>query len=551
MINSISLSNFKGDMFGGLSAAIVSMPLALAFGVASGAGAAAGVYGALFVGLFAALFGGTKTLISEPTGPMTVVFTVVVSDLIAAYPEQGLAMAFTVVMMAGVVQITLSTLKLGRYITMIPYSVISGFMSGIGCILILLQIAPLLGTTSPEPGVIGTIANLSVILSQISYPEITIATISLAILFFTPDRIKKSVPPQLIALIFVSVLSTLLYGANDISRIGDINIGLPSLVAPTFTDEMLRKMLIDAMILGTLGCIDSMLTSLIADNLTKDDHDSDRELRGQGIGNLMSGLFGGLPGAGATMGTVVNIQAGGQTITSGVIRVVVLFIACFLLADLLAHIPSALLAAIALKVGVDILDWSFIKRAKNASLNTSLIMYLVLLLTVFVDLILAVGIGLFIANIVTIERLSYAQRRGIKTITDTDEELRLSDDEKQVFSRLKDELLMVYLSGPMMFGLSRALSKQHRIISRYKYVVMDLSDVSFIDDTIALTIENAIADAIDAKVTLLLVRPTGEVGEKLTKLGVIDLLPNEQIFEQRNGAFKWLDARLQHSTISG
>jgi len=543
MLNLPTTKNLKGDAFGGVSAAIVSLPLALAFGVASGAGAAAGVYGALLVGLFASLFGGTKTLISEPTGPMTVVFTVVIADMLARHPEQGMAMAFTVVMMAGVVQIILSSLKLGRYITMIPYSVISGFMSGIGCILILLQLGPLIGAKAPEPGVMGTITNLNSIFAQFSYQEISIALVSLGILFLTPKAIAKKVPPQLIALIVVSVLSMVLFNKADISRIGDIDIGLPTFYFPTFSDVLLREMFIDAMILGTLGCIDSMLTSLIADNLTKEDHDSDKELRGQGLGNLFSGMFGGLPGAGATMGTVVSIQAGGKTITAGVIRVVVLCIACFALADLLALVPSALLAAIALKVGVDILDWSFIKRAKNASRHTSMIMYLVLLLTVFVDLILAVGIGLFIANIITIEKLSYAQRDGIKTITDTDDELRLTPEEKTVFNRLKNKLLMVYLSGPMMFGLSRALSRQHRILARYEYVVMDLSDVSFIDDTIALTIENAISDAMEAKVTLLLVHPTGEVGDKLARLGVTDLLPQNQIFDTRPQAFTWLDSK--------
>ena len=181
MLNLPTTKNLKGDAFGGVSAAIVSLPLALAFGVASGAGAAAGVYGALLVGLFAALFGGTKTLISEPTGPMTVVFTVVIADMLARHPEQGMAMAFTVVMMAGVVQILLSSLKLGRYITMIPYSVISGFMSGIGCILILLQLGPLIGAKAPEPGVMGTITNLDSIFAQLSYQEISIALVSLEI----------------------------------------------------------------------------------------------------------------------------------------------------------------------------------------------------------------------------------------------------------------------------------------------------------------------------------------------------------------------------------
>lgn len=543
MINIPTTKNLRGDTFGGLSAAIVSLPLALAFGVASGAGAAAGVYGAVLIGLFATLFGGTKTLISEPTGPMTVVFTVVIADMMASHPEQGMTMAFTVVMMAGVVQLLLSKLQLGRYITMMPYSVISGFMSGIGCILILLQLGPLLGVKAPEPGALGTLSNIDVIFANISLPEMFIAALSLAILFLTPKKVSQRVPAQLIALIAVSVLSLLIFNHGDISRIGEINIGLPTLQVPTVSMELLDEMLVDALILGTLGCIDSMLTSLIADNLTKEDHDSDKELTGQGIGNLVSGLLGGLPGAGATMGTVVNIQAGGRTVTSGVIRVAALIVAAFLLTDWLELVPTALLAAIAFKVGIDILDWSFIKRAHKVSRHTSMIMYLVLFVTIFVDLIMAVGIGLFIANIVTIEKLSVAQKRGIKTITDTDDELRLTKEEYSVFSRFKDKLLLVYLSGPMMFGLSRAMSRQHRILSRYEIVIMDLTDVPFIDDTIALTMENAIVEAMELGITLLFVYPKNEVGEKLDKLGVTDLVPEQQRFTSRKKAFAWLDAK--------
>lgn len=542
MINLPTTKNLRGDAFGGLSAAIVSLPLALAFGVASGAGAAAGVYGAVLIGLFATLFGGTKTLISEPTGPMTVVFTVVIAELLANNPENGMAMAFTVVMMAGVVQLVLSKLQLGKYITMMPYSVISGFMSGIGCILILLQLGPLLGVKAPEPGAAGTLNNLGYIFSNISWPEVIIAAMSLAVLFLTPKKISQKIPAQLLALVGVSIFSLVVFNHSDVSRIGEINIGLPQIYWPTFDYNMLDDMLVDALILGTLGCIDSMLTSLIADNLTKEDHDSDKELTGQGLGNLVSGFLGGLPGAGATMGTVVNIQAGGKTVTSGVIRVIALCIAAFLLTDWLELVPTALLAAIAFKVGLDILDWSFIKRAHLVSRHSSMIMYLVLFVTIFVDLIMAVGIGLFIANIVTIEKLSAAQTRSIKTITDTDDELRLTKEEQSVFARFKDQLLLVYLSGPMMFGLSRAMSKQHRVLSQYKIVVMDLTDVPFIDDTIALTMENAIAEAIDLGVTLLFVYPKNEVGEKLDKIGVTELVPEEQRFNSRKAAFAWLDS---------
>ena len=186
LLNHISTNNIKGDLFGGVTAAIVALPLALAFGVASGAGAAAGLWGAVIVGLFAALFGGTPTLISEPTGPMTVVMTAVIASLTASDPENGLAMAFTVVMLAGVFQIVFGFLRLGRYITQMPYTVISGFMSGIGIILIILQLGPFLGQAIPKGGVMGTLSVLPQLVGSARPIEVGLALLTLAILWFTP-----------------------------------------------------------------------------------------------------------------------------------------------------------------------------------------------------------------------------------------------------------------------------------------------------------------------------------------------------------------------------
>ncbi len=339
LFNYFSQSALRGDLLGGLTAAIVSLPMALTFGVASGAGAEAGIYGALLVGLFAALFGGTPTLISEPTGPMTVVMATVMTTLIAANPEKGMAMAFTVVMMAGGFQIIFGSLKLGRYITQMPYSVISGFMSGIGLILIIIQLAPFTGSAAPAGGVIGTLTELPDILRQVDPVELLLGVLTLSILLFTPKRFTRVIPPHLIALVGVSILSVWVFSGSSIQRIGEISIGLPSIVLPEFTATEVTAMIIDAMVLGMLGCIDSMLTSVIADNLTRTEHKSDKELIGQGLGNIMSGLFGGLPGAGATMGTVVNIQSGARSAFSGVFRVVFLLIAVFGASGLIEKIP--------------------------------------------------------------------------------------------------------------------------------------------------------------------------------------------------------------------
>lgn len=273
--------NFKGDIFGGVTTAIISLPLALAFGVASGAGAEAGLWGAIMVGLFASLFGGSNTLISEPTGPMTVIMTAVLTSMMAKYPETGMAMTFTVVMMAGAFQILLGTLKMGKYVTLMPYSVISGFMSGIGVILIILQLSPLLGHAAPTGGVLGTLSALPETISNLKFNELFLGLLTLGILFFFPKKYRKYVPAQLVALVAVTLLSVMLFDTEDIRRIGEIPAGLPSLVAPHIDPDMFVEMVIDALVLGTLGCIDTLLTAVIGDSLTRKEHDSDKELRGQ------------------------------------------------------------------------------------------------------------------------------------------------------------------------------------------------------------------------------------------------------------------------------
>jgi len=539
--NKLNLSNFRGDLLGGLTAAIVSLPMALTFGIASGVGAEAGLYGAILIGLFASLFGGTPTLISEPTGPMTVVMASVVAGLIAANPDNGLVMAFTVVMMAGLFQILFGALKLGKYITLMPYSVVSGFMSGIGVILIILQLAPALGQAPPSGGVLGTLLNIPSIISDIDPYELMLFVITLGCLFFTPRSIRMRFPPQLLALIGMTLLAAFVsqYNQNiDIRMIGQIDASLPSFVLPTFSLMQLQTMLIDAMVLGMLGCIDSMLTSVIADNMTRTEHDSNKELIGQGLGNIVSGMFGGLPGAGATMGTVVNIQAGGKTPLSGVIRVVILLVAIFGLANLIQHIPLAVLAAIALKVGVDILDWSYIKRAHQVSSQSSMIMYGVLFLTVFVDLIVAVGIGVFIANILAIERLSKMAEDNILAMSDVDDKLPLDANQRNLLDQQNGRTLYFYLSGAMIFGVSKALAREHKNITLHDAVIFDLEDVQLIDATIRLSIENMIKEALELGKGVFLVVKSGHVENAMQKLNLHSLLPDHHIGKCRTEALE-------------
>jgi len=534
VFNEIGLHNIRGDVFGGITAAVIALPMALAFGVASGAGAEAGLYGAILVGLFASLFGGSPTLISEPTGPMTVIFTAVIAKLIASDPANGMAMAFTVVIMAGMFQILFGALRLGKYVTLMPYSVVSGFMSGIGIILIILQIGPLLGQPSPTGGVPAILENLPELIAGIRPEETVLALVTIAILFLMPIKFKRYVPSQLLALIIGTLISITLLHAGEIRRIGEIPTGLPEFQLPVFSTEQWQIMLLDAIVLGMLGCIDALLTSVIADSLTRKQHNSDKELIGQGIGNVMSGLFGGLPGAGATMGTVVSIQSGARTALSGLLRAAILIVVVIWAADLTATIPLAVLAGIALKVGIDIIDWGFLKRAHHLSGKGALITYGVVALTVFVDLIAAVGIGLFVANVMTVTRLSELQADDVKAVTDPDKtDLPLTPYEHDLLETAAGKVLLLHLRGNMLFGVSRAISRKNSQVEGCQALVIDLKDVVHLGVSSALALEETMLDMIRAGRSVYLVGAEGQPRERLEKLGILEQIPTENMTDKR------------------
>jgi SulP family sulfate permease len=510
--------SWKGDLFGGLTTAVVSLPMALAFGVASGAGPQAGLYGAILVGFFAALFGGSRVLISEPTGPMTVVMTAVITNLIATNPDNGLAMAFAVVLVAGLTQLFLGLCRLGRYITLMPYSVISGFMSGIGILLIILQLYPLFGLPNPAGGALGAISGLPHLFSAIDWWEFALAACALLVLFGFPASWRKKCPPHLIALVVGTLLSVTLLAHGDFRRIGEIPMGLPQFAFPLFTAEQLSLILMEGMILGLLGCIDTLLTAMIADSLTRQHHDSNRELIGQGVANMVSSCFGGLPGAGATMGTVVNIQVGGVSPVSALLRALILLLIILALAPLLASVPLAVLAAIAFKVGYDILDWSFLKRAHRVSWTATGIMYGVMALTVFVDLVAAVGLGVFIANLLTIDRLSRLQSSKIKLLDTSDMELTLPPEERELFRQGEGKIDILHLSGPMIFGVAKAISAQQNALPGSRCLILDLTDVPLLSTTVVLALENLVRDARSQNVTVFVCAGAPEVRQRLTTL---------------------------------
>ena len=539
MLNRINANNLRGDAFGGLTAAVVALPMALAFGVAATGDPAPGLWGAVIIGLVASLFGGTPTLISEPTGPMTVVFTSVILSLTSTAPdkETAMAMAFTVVILAGIFQILFGVFRLGRYVTQMPYTVISGFMSGIGAILVILQLPAFFGQEA-SGGVIGTLTSLPTLIAGIQPMELTLALITVAILWLTPSGIKKFCPPQLLALVLGTLLSITLFQDAGLKTIPAFNAELPTLQIPNYSGGQIRLMFVDAAVLGMLGCIDALLTSVVADSLTRTEHDSNKELVGQGFANIASGLFGGLPGAGATMGTVVNIQAGGRSALSGLIRALILMVVVLAAAPLASTIPLAVLAGIALKVGIDIIDWDFLQRAHHLSVKAAVITYGVIALTVLVDLITAVGIGVFVANVLTIDRMSALQSRKVKTISTADDDVELSSEEQQLLDQASGKVLLFQLAGPMIFGVAKAIAREHNAIGNCRVVVFDLSEVSHMGVTAAIALENAVKEAIEVGREVFLVGASGSTEKRLEKMKLLERLPEQNIGSDRLTALR-------------
>ncbi len=525
LVHGLNFRNLRGDLFGGLTAAIVALPLALAFGVSVSPedGAIMGLYGAVFIGFFAALFGGTPSQISGPTGPMTVVMATVFSTFVSKDPNTGVAIAFTVVMMGGVFQILFGLLRLGKYITLIPYTVISGFMSGIGFIILFLEIGPFFGHQGSAK-VIESLQKFSEYANNANPVAMGLAILTLVIVFGSPAKLNRIIPSPLLALVVCTLISVFIFPDSGIPVIGKIPMGLPKPQFPRFELDQMRDMVGYGLMLATLGSIDSLLTSLVADNVTRTTHDSDKELIGQGIGNLLAGLFGGLPGAGATMRTVINVRAGGKTPISGMVHALVLLVIVLGAGKLTENIPNAVLAGILIKVGIDIIDWSFIKRAHTISMRATGLMYVVLFLTVFVDLITAVAVGVFCANLLTLKRLTDLQAKEVRAVTSPDgnhHKLGLSLAEELILSRGQGRILLFHLGGPMSFGAAKAISQQMSIVENYDVLILEFNEVPYVGVTATLAIENMVKEAYERRRTVYLVGAIGAVENRLRRLKIL------------------------------
>jgi len=455
--------NTRGNVFGGLTAGVVALPLALAFGEQTEMGAIAGLYGAIALAIVASVFGGTKTQISGPTAPMTVVSAVVIADAIAYMGsfEQAIPLIIATFLLAGVIQIGMGLLGIGKYVRYMPYPVVSGFMSGIGVIIVITQLFPFLGVAAPAGGPMGTIHSLDTIPDVINPASVAVALITIAIIYGLP-RITKAVPSSLVALIVVSVGAFVLLDAGSILRIssrGPIPTGLPQLqlgfVAILGDLSHLAVIIEYAITLAALGAIDSLLTSLVADNMTKTRHDSNRELVGQGIGNMAAALIGGLPGAGATMRTVINIKSGGTSPLSGVVAGGFLLAVLLGLGSLVGQIPNAVLAGILITVGIGIVDYKGLRHLTEVPRADATVMVIVLLLTVFVDLLVAVGSGMVLAALLFMKNISdvIEHRTVTAPLSEFSREIPWAD-EGDLVARRGDKVFIKHLDGPLFFGFA-------------------------------------------------------------------------------------------------
>lgn len=481
------MNNIKNDVFAGITVAVVALPLALAFGVASGAGAIAGLYGAIILGFFAAAFGGTPTQISGPTGPMTVV----VAAAVATFPND-LSSVMTVIFLAGIMQISFGIVGIGKWIKYIPYPVISGFMCGIGVIIIILQINPFLGVDG-FGSIVYTLTHLFETIDKASYEAIIVASISLAIMFLTPKRVSKIVPSALIALVAVTYFS--IFMNYNIKTIGEIPMGLPEFIFPISFDILqLSTILTLAITLSLLASIDSLLTSVVADSKTKTKHDPKKELIGQGIGNMICSFFGAIPGAGATMRTVININSGATTRLSGMVHSITLLLIVLFLAPLASKIPLAVLSGILIKVGFDILDYKFLKILNKISRQNLIIAITVFLLTIFVDLIMAVGVGITISSIMAIYQVS--KNTQIKTARS-----KVSFD----IDIENNDIQIIKINGSLFFATASFLEEKLEKLKNSKKIIIDCKNVSFFDISAIFTLEEIIEKFKDNDLEIILV----------------------------------------------
>lgn len=609
-------SHIRGDLFGGITAGIVALPLALAFGLQSGLGAAAGLYGAIFIAFFAALFGGTNTQISGPTAPMTAVSMVIISGIVVANEgdvEKALPAILMVFILAGLMQIALGFVKVGNYIRFIPYPVVSGFMSGIGVIILITQLLPMLGyypkedaafvdkfkpeaeevilqrileeevaedilvledfeetiqratMITPEQinkeaqalggsyssGVIGALRMVPTALKNINYTDFILCLLTLIIIYGF-KRITKAVPSSLVALIVITIGAY--FFLPSYRKIGDIPSGFPPLRLDIFTGFDLWSILpyvLTAASLAALGAIDSLLTSIVADNMTKTKHKPNQELIGQGIGNTIAAFFGGIPGAGATIRTVVNIESGGKTKLSGMTAGVLLLVILLALGPLASQIPAAVLAGILITVGIGVMDYKGLGQMRQLPRSEVAVMLIVLAMTVFIGLIEAVVLGFVLSSVLFMKKISDVIDHRTKTapLQEFSREIPWKD-EGDIIKKVGNKVYIKHLEGPLFFGFASRFGDLVRALPDIEVVVIRMEKVPYVDQSGLYAMDDAILDLQKQGIKVVFSDLHGQPRDMFENFNIVpSLVSAEYCFDSFGECVDWLEGYLKQELM--
>ena len=545
---SFSSKSIKGDFTGGLTAAIIALPMGLAFGLQSGLGPQAGLYTAIILALLASIVAGTKTLISAPTGPMTIV----AATIIAEAGFNGVGKIPTVIILSfalgGIFQIMFGLIKVAQYVKYISYPVLSGFMGGIGVIIILTQWHTFLGGERPG-GIIDIILDLHTPIIEYHWSSIILGSLTLVFIYFIP-KISKKIPAGLLSLIIGTLISFTFkkeWGWHwDYSTIGEIPSDLPQIVLPfseflniSFSEFSIA--VVSGLTLAGLGTIDTLLTSVVADNLTKTKHNGNRELIGQGIGNFVAALFGGLPGAGSTTGTVANINSNGKTNMSGIFKAIFLLIVLVGLGPLLKDVPKPVLSALLISVGIGIIDFKGMKKLFSLKNSDSLVLLLVVVLTVFVDLLVAVGIGMVLSSFFFMQRMGELVDQQSKSgdINEIEKKLKIPES-------IKNRIMVYELDGPLFYGFSDQFKEQAEAIIGKDAVIINMSQVPYIDASGTYVLEEVIKNFKDKKVEVILVGVKDHIFKQFEEFKVIpNTLAEEKAYNSVRAGLKYLKFQLE------
>jgi len=541
------LNNLRGDIAGGISAGIVAIPLALAFGAQSGLGAVAGLYSAIALGLFASAFGGTPTQISGPTGPMVVIAAMVVADALesAGNLSNGLPIIITTFFLAGVFQMIFGIVKLGKYIRYIPYPVISGFMTGIGIIIILYQIFPVMGQVSPK-GIYNIFIQLPQAFSGYQWESTVLGVATIGTIYAFP-KITRTIPNILIALVAISALAV--WTEFNVATIGNIPSQLPELKLDSILQlniADIQPMFIPAITLALLGSIDSLLTSVIADNVTKTKHDSNQELIGQGIGNIISASIGGIPGAGTTMSTLVNTHSGATSRMSGIVHGISLILVLSLAASLASQIPIPVLSGILITVGIGIIDYKGLKHMKKMPREETAVMLMVLFMTVFADLIQAVAVGMFFSTFLFMKKMGDLVEGQTEVMPISEfSTLQGPVSEETVFftPEFAETVFVKKLRGPLFFGFASAFQEMAKKLKNIRIVILKMSEVPYIDQTGLFAMEEVVMDLKKRGISVCIAGLQDQPHDMLMKIDLIpSLIPEEFLFENFTECASFLKA---------